>query len=123
MNRWIISLDANSEMEIEIFVGRIKFFVATTSNNNLNNINNNIHEEPVNKPETDISRESEKEEKEVNVNNQNEILQLQFFEHFLPVGYIMSTVLSSTNEHARASEYHWKNITWMEFMQFIDILT
>ncbi|RHZ83451.1 hypothetical protein Glove_92g57 [Diversispora epigaea] len=35
----------------------------------------------------------------------------------------MSTVISSTNEHARASERLWKDLTWMEFMRFIEILT
>ena len=47
----------------------------------------------------------------------------QFFERFLPVEYIMSTVIPSTNEHARASERLWKDLTWIEFMRFIGILT
>ncbi|RHZ88120.1 hypothetical protein Glove_26g220 [Diversispora epigaea] len=47
----------------------------------------------------------------------------QFFERFLPVEYIMSTVIFSTNEHAHASERLWKDLTWMEFMRFIGILT
>ncbi|RHZ74844.1 hypothetical protein Glove_219g45 [Diversispora epigaea] len=117
--------------------------------------NGDLGGEPVNEPETDILSESEKEEEEVGVNNQNEILwtdsvvtidprrvyrsysnvpvhisdieyatSRQFFERFLPVEYIMSTVLSSTNEHARASERHWKNITWMDMshQRFRDIV-
>ncbi|RHZ73223.1 hypothetical protein Glove_232g213 [Diversispora epigaea] len=155
VNRWIISLDANPEVEIEVSAGRMKFVAVTTPNNDLNNNNDNIHEEPVSEPETNISSESEKEEEEVNVNNNNELLWTdaaviidsrkvfrsysnvtvvhisdiehatprQFFERFLPIGYIMSTVLPSTNTRARASERYWKDLTWMEFMKFIGILT
>ncbi|RHZ82423.1 hypothetical protein Glove_109g106 [Diversispora epigaea] len=155
VNRWIISLNANPEVEIEVSAGRMKFVAVTTPNNDLNNNNDNIHEEPVSEPETNISSESEKEEEEVNVNNNNELLWTdaaviidscrvfrsysnvtvvhisdiehatprQFFERFLPIGYIMSTVLLSTNTRARASERYWKDLTWMEFMKFIGILT
>ncbi|RHZ53471.1 hypothetical protein Glove_441g18 [Diversispora epigaea] len=155
VNRWIISLDANPEVEIEVSAGRMKFVAVTTPNNDLNNNNDNIHEEPVSEPEINISSESEKEEEEVNINNNNKLLWTdaaiiidsckvfrsysnvtvvhisdiehatprQFFERFLPIEYIMSTVLPSTNTRARASERYWKDLTWMEFMKFIGILT
>lgn len=151
-NRWVISLDANPEIEIEVSAGRMKFVATTTANNDLNH--ENIPEEVnASEPETNISSDSEQEE--VNVSNRNEILWTdaavtidsrrvyrsysntpivhisdighasprQFFERFLPVEYIMSTVIPSTNQHARACERHWKDITWMEFMRFIGVLT
>ncbi|RHZ60931.1 hypothetical protein Glove_350g96 [Diversispora epigaea] len=154
INRWVISLDANPEIEFEVSAGRMKYVSVT--NNNLNNENNNVPEEPIiSEPETSISSDSEQDEEETHVSNRNEVLWTnadvtidsrrvgrsysgvpivhisdiehasprQFFERFLPVEYIMSTVISSTNEHARASERLWKDLTWMEFMRFIGILT
>ncbi|CAG8666336.1 9905_t:CDS:2, partial [Ambispora gerdemannii] len=47
----------------------------------------------------------------------------QFFEHFLPIEYIMSTVITTTNKCTCACEQTWNDLTWMEFMRFIGILT
>ncbi|CAG8649096.1 7398_t:CDS:1, partial [Funneliformis caledonium] len=47
----------------------------------------------------------------------------QFFERFMPVDFIMSVVIPSTNKSARECERGWSNLTWMEFMRFIGILT
>ncbi|CAG8759319.1 13857_t:CDS:2, partial [Funneliformis caledonium] len=47
----------------------------------------------------------------------------QFFEQFMPVDFIMSVVIPSTNKSARECERGWSNLTWMEFMRFIGILT
>ncbi|RHZ83449.1 hypothetical protein Glove_92g59 [Diversispora epigaea] len=127
INRWVISLDANLEIEFEVLAGRMKYVSVT--NNNLNNENNNVSEEPIiSEPETSISSDSEQDEEEtrvpiVHISDIKHASPRQFFERFLPVEYIMSTVISSTNEHARASERLWKDLTWMEFMRFIEILT
>jgi len=47
----------------------------------------------------------------------------QFFERFMPVDYIISVVIPSTNRCARECERGWHDLTWMEFMKFIGILT
>jgi len=47
----------------------------------------------------------------------------QFFERFLPVDFIISVVIPATNKYARECERGWNDLTWMEFMRFIGILT
>ncbi|RHZ78800.1 hypothetical protein Glove_156g109 [Diversispora epigaea] len=103
-------------IKFEVSAGRMKYVSVT--NNNLNNENNNVPKEPIiSKPETNISSAPI-----VYISDIKHASPRQFFERFLPVEYIMSTVISFTNEHARASERLWKNLTWMEFIQFRDII-
>ncbi|CAG8819695.1 41709_t:CDS:2, partial [Gigaspora margarita] len=59
----------------------------------------------------------------VNIANISNASPRQFFERFIPVDYIMSVVIPSTNQCAHASERLWKDLTWMEFMRFVGILT
>lgn len=162
-NCWIISLDANLGIELEVSACRMKFVAVTAANNDLNNQNTNVTEEFVsNKAETDLSSDSEQSDNEIN-QSENErnisgngkilwtdssvtidsrrvhrsytnlpIVNLsdianasprQFFEHFLLVEYFMSTVIPATNKRARESERLWQDLTWMELMRFIGVLT
>ncbi|CAG8688987.1 4091_t:CDS:2, partial [Gigaspora margarita] len=145
-NRWVIKLDANPEIEIEVSAGRMKFVAsATPVNNNLNDENSDIPEELVlSEAETNFSSDSEQSDGEqdsavgidsrrvhqsytnslvVNISDIANASPRQFFEHFLPVEYLMSTVIPSTNKRARECERRWQNLTWMELMRFFGVLT
>ncbi|CAG8834033.1 34058_t:CDS:2 [Gigaspora margarita] len=47
----------------------------------------------------------------------------QFFEQFMPVDFIVSIVVPATNRHVHECETGWIDLTWMEFIRFIGILT
>ncbi|CAG8502206.1 4105_t:CDS:2 [Diversispora eburnea] len=47
----------------------------------------------------------------------------QFFECFMPIDFIMSVVIPSTNRCAHECEHERSDLTWTEFMRFISILT
>ncbi|CAG8855701.1 45097_t:CDS:2, partial [Gigaspora margarita] len=109
--------------------------------------NNALETLATSEPETEISSDSEQNENEeintnadvtidsrqvhysysnalnVHISDIMNVTPRQFFECFLPVEYIMSTVIPSTNKCGHASEWLWKDLTWMEFMRFIGILT
>ncbi|CAG8620147.1 2259_t:CDS:1 [Ambispora leptoticha] len=59
----------------------------------------------------------------VHIGDITNVMPRQFFEHFMPVDFINSVVIPSTNRCARECERGWHDLTWMEFMKFIGILT
>lgn len=152
-NRWKIRLDASPDVEVEVSAGRMKFVAVSNDNSNERNEVPGGPEESNELETDFSSEEEEETEETVTNNGEimwaTEIVTVdsrqvnhtyskapvvhisdivsasprQFFERFLPVEYIMSTVIPCTNKHARESERTWNNISWMEFMRFIGILT
>ncbi|CAI2190490.1 18230_t:CDS:2, partial [Funneliformis geosporum] len=133
--------------EIEVSVGRIKFVAFPTTSSDTNQ--DTSDEERISGSETDISSNSDDSFEDGEAIDANEIVTInshqvsrsysstpvvhianisnatprQFFEHFIPVDFIMSVVISSTNRCARECECGWSNLTWPEFIKFIGILT
>ncbi|CAG8650198.1 3420_t:CDS:2, partial [Ambispora gerdemannii] len=132
-NRWVISLDAQPEMEIEISAeesANSETDISSDSDQSVNretaitrNTNNMLWKDGVVTIDPRKISRFYSNASIINISDITHASPRQFFEHFLPVEYIMSTVITTMNKCARACEQTWNDLTWMEFMYFIGILT
>ncbi|CAG8837163.1 23061_t:CDS:2, partial [Gigaspora margarita] len=152
-NRWIISLDTSPDIKVEVSASRMKFVSTINNNlNEMDDImeelegpeecETDISSEDEENEEMDVSNESgimwvnkviNIDSRQVNYSySRAPVVHIsdivlasprQLFECFLLVEYIMSIVLPSTNKCASECERSWNDLTWMEFMRFIGILT
>ncbi|CAG8829392.1 38375_t:CDS:2, partial [Gigaspora margarita] len=137
-NRWVIGLDANPEVEIELPTTRMKFVFASADADD-DQDNNALEILATSEPETEISSDNITiDSRQVHYSYSNapnvyisDIMNAtprQFFERFLPVEYIMSTVIPFTNKFmtyiqcANSSDY-WssKDVIAVKYLILTDI--
>ncbi|CAG8707088.1 5359_t:CDS:2 [Gigaspora margarita] len=125
-NCWVISLDLQPEMQIDVSAGRMKFESFSSSNVDTNWHMNNKSEESGSEgsksSETDILSNSNSDSGQnkvshfysslpvIQIANITNTTPRQFFECFLPIDFIISVIIPATNKYA-------------QFMRFIGILT
>ncbi|CAG8801626.1 16748_t:CDS:2, partial [Gigaspora margarita] len=136
-NCWVINLDLQPEKEIVISAGHMKFVSANADAypnqnnendkqeeaNNVNNANNMLWTNEIVTIDTCQVFCSYNSTPAVHISDIANTTPKLFFEHFIPINFIMSTVIPSTNKVACECEQAWTDLTWIEFMRFISILT
>ncbi|CAG8852060.1 43841_t:CDS:2, partial [Gigaspora margarita] len=127
-NHLVISLDLQPETQINISASHMKFESFSLSNVNTNRYMNNKLEESGSEgsegSEMDISSNSNSDSSQNKGGEAIDISDInRFFERFLLVNFIISVIIPATNKYACKCERGWNDLTWMEFMRFIGILT
>ncbi|CAG8488797.1 35218_t:CDS:2 [Gigaspora margarita] len=122
-NRWVINLDLQPKKEIVISAGCIKFVSANADEIDVSNSNNMLWTDEIVTIDTRQVSRSYNSTPAIHISNIANATPRLFFERFMPINFIMSTVIPSTNKVACECEQAWTDLTWMEFMQFIGILT